>query len=121
MGSYNYSCLEGRADSLITRFGTAMTLTRTTETPDGVKPWIQVRTTTDYTVQGVRTEYTDREIDGTAVQAQDYKILLAAKDLSIVPEPDDTLTDGSTVTTIVRVRRVHPGDTDLVYTCQVRK
>jgi len=118
--AFNYAGLEQTADTLVDKFGAAMTLTRTTEGA-GADPFDPVRTETDYAVNGVRLNFSDREIDGTAVQHQDYKILLAAKDLTVVPEPDDVIADGSSEVTVVGVRRIHPGDTDLAYMCHVRK
>lgn len=61
-------------------------------------------TPSDVTVTGHLTEYKDRELNET-IKAGDRKLMLAASDLSWIPEPKDRAVIGSTVYDIVRVQQ----------------
>ncbi len=119
--AYNYAPLQATALRLITAFGKAITLRRTGQTvPDANKPWEVSAGNTDYTVQGMRVEYTAREIDGTVVRQGDRKYLVAASGLAITPQAGDQVLDTDTLT-VVNAEILSPASTALIYTLQVRK
>jgi hypothetical protein len=82
---------------------------------------VSTPTNTDYTWTVVQTFYSDRMVDGTSVKSGDRKLLGAAADLSVTPNPETdaivmdsltwqivdtgTQTDPATATWTLQVRR----------------
>ena len=106
------------------RVGMAMTLTRPSSTPATYDPATGVATAVaplSYTVQGVKPyPYMISEIDGTHILQGDLRVLMSTID-SVMPQPGDTLTAGTTVYRVMRATSLGPGTVDILYDVQVRK
>ena len=95
-----------------------VTLHRTTteyDAPTGVASVVP----TDYLWTVVVTEYADALVNGATIVAGDRKVLGAAADLEVVPDPEtDTLIiDGLTYTIVQRT----PDPANATHTLQVRR
>lgn len=113
--------LRSVASTLVGQFGRAFTLRRTATTHDPDTNSV-TETHTNYTVTGIQEDYNAVERDGQVVRFGDYRVLLAAQDLSITPTPaTDELRDGSTALTIVSVERIYSGEQVAAYRLQVRR
>lgn len=84
---------------------------------------------TDLDGRGLVLGYRDRDIDGKNIIAGDRKVILRVKGLGVVPAPGDTILLGVTVATlpggdpvsVVALKRVSLGGTDVHFACQVRE
>lgn len=74
-------------------------------------------TTTSETFRGVFVNYKEEDIDGTAVEADDRKLLLQARNATMVPDVGDVVDDE---VSLVNVRRIKSGETTIAYICQTR-
>lgn len=120
MTAYDYSRLQATALRLIDRFGRSVTLSRTAlGSGPAHKPG--TGSTSTYSCRAVFQDYSNFERDGTLILAGDRKVLVAAKGLSIEPQPGDKLIDGLDTYTVVRPSPIAPGATPLLYTLQVRR
>jgi hypothetical protein len=128
----SYSALAAKADSLITKFGRSMTLTRNDQADpsDPSKPWRGSTGAADVsiTVIGVFTDYTKEDVDGTLVRRGDKKVILSASAATTAAgssnskvEDYDALVDGGVSWNIVHTTVVEPGDTRIIYELQVRQ
>lgn len=103
---------------------TTSTITRTTEanynpeTGEADPP-----VTTTYSVKTSPPEaFKTLEIDGTNVLKGDFKVIVAARDLTIEPSPQtDTLTRASVVYKIIAVEPIVSGDQVAAYQLQCRR
>jgi hypothetical protein len=68
-------------------------------------------------VRGVFIDYRESDIDGTSILADDRKLLLQARDMTMIPAPGDVVGDDVQV---VSVRTIKSGNTIVAYTCQTR-
>tara|TARA_R110000772_G_scaffold268452_1_gene395602 strand:+ start:36000 stop:36341 length:342 start_codon:yes stop_codon:yes gene_type:complete len=106
---------------LLTEFGAAMTINRTTgESTDPVTFVVTPGTDTTLSPLGLIKPYSDAQIDGSLIQIGDRMIILDS------PAGEPLLTDTITTDTdnwpIVSIKSVKPDDaTAVVYFCQVRK
>jgi hypothetical protein len=66
-------------------------------------------TNADVTAKGVITKYRFEEIDGTMIQAQDVLIFLFPPDNSAIPQPNDTVLNGSTEYRVVKNEPLYVG------------
>jgi len=109
LAGFNYAKIQTVADRLITRFGYSGHILR--------------NNTTTYPCKLVLTEYTALEVDGVLIQSTDRKILIAAKNLNIEPNPEtDVVFGGDTLPwRIIRANRTAPGGVNLLWELQVRK
>ena len=77
--------------------------------------------TTDTQAFGLFTEFDQRQIDGSAIQAGDKLLLIAAEGLSAVPTPNYKVIDGAEVWNVVHVSTVRPGQTMVLYKLRIRR
>lgn len=112
---YDYSALASTAARLLTRFGRQLALRETNVI--GGDPWAPELGQTDTPVVGVIRDYRLEE-RGDLIPAGDQ---LAIIDGTATPTVAQKLIDGLTEFEIVSVTQAKPGDTVLVYFCQVRK
>lgn len=76
-------------------------------------------TTVTYTASGFKIGYEQMDIDGTLIQRGDQQLYVAA--LSFVrPATNEQIAVGDTIYTVVGVEVLAPGDTDILYTIQIR-
>ncbi len=66
------------------------------------------------------SNFSNREVDGSAVQRQDLKCLTAAKGASFTPEIGDTLIIGSTDYRIINADPIKAGDENAAWKLQLR-
>lgn len=74
---------------------------------------------TTFTAFGVKIGYEQSDIDGTLVQRGDQKLYVPALGF-IRPATNEQLEVGSETVTVVSVEVLAPGDTDILYTIQIR-
>ncbi len=121
---------------LINKNGRSVTLTQTTITPSVTEPWkIASTATATATIKAVfflneQSDFLavltqvagrgDQEVT-SALNEKSLQVLIAAKGLSFVPTPSDTLVDGDKTWEITRVDPTKPGPTAVMYELQVRR
>ena len=113
--SYDYAPIAATAARLLTRFGRTISLRSTNQV--GGDAWGPVFEQVDTPVVGVLRPYTLQE-RGDLIPAGDQ---LAILDGTASPTVAQKLVDGGIEMEIVSVSKVAPGNTPLVYFCQVRK
>jgi predicted transcriptional regulator of viral defense system len=111
--------LRAVAKSLIGEFGTAGTITRVTPGRYNIQAGTQAETTANTTVSGVVSAFKHYEL-GAEIRATDRKYLVAASDVTFVPDVDDRVTIGSDTYRIVRTREVQATDQAAVYELALR-
>ena len=118
----NYSDFVDFSSELINEFGREITIKRrSTDLIDPNKPWLGTQTTTtDHTVYGVFDTYVERNVPSSLVQAGDKRVFVPAKDLTIIPQLDDTVVDGSIENAIIFINTTSPGSADIIYELAIR-
>lgn len=114
-----YTGLASTAQSLLIKFGQAVTLTRRTTSFFDPYEGVEAYTETSITGYGAAFDYATNEIDGATIQAGDVKMLLNA--VSTSPAPGDTWTSGADVWQVVDVKRMAPSGTVVAYELRLRK
>ena len=104
---------------LIDRYGYGLTLKRTNSggTYNAATGTFGGGSTLTEAVRGVFVNYMEEDIDGTSILADDRKLLLQARGMTLTPESGDTLED---TVQIVNVRTIKAGETVIAYVCQTR-
>lgn len=113
--SYDYAPLAATAARLLARFGRSVFLRSTTQV--GGEAWNPVYQQADVPVMGIIRPYTLKE-RGDLIPDGDQ---LAILDGTASPTVAQKLIDGGIEMEIVSVSKAAPGNTALVYFCQVRK
>ena len=109
-----YSELAEVAVELLTEFGQAVTLTRTTgKSIDPVTGDITAGTSDDQETIGVIKPYSESLIDGTLIQVGDKEAIIMA---TIAPLTSDRINGMQ----IIKIIKINPAGTVLVYKVQVR-
>lgn len=75
--------------------------------------------TTTYTASGVKIGYEQSDVDGTLIQRGDQQLYVPALGF-VRPATNEQITVGEVVHTVVGVEVLAPGDTDILYTIQIR-
>ena len=101
---------------LITKYGRSLSLK--TEAFTGATPWAPTVTPTSTTITGVVSDYQQKDIDGTLIQAGDKKFVISS---AVVPTLAGRIVDGSLEYSIVSVTEIKPGATAVLYIVQGRK
>ena len=102
---------------LLADHGYDLVISRTTGTYNSATGIVETTITSQETFRGLFINYNLSDIDGTAVQNTDRKLLLRADTQTSIPEPGDKV--GSDVT-IIQVQKIQSGDTIIGYVCQTR-
>ena len=115
-----------RMITMVSRYGTAVTLTKPTYGAyDPASGNLGAGTSTNYTVKCYFADYNLTELANDSVVMGDRKALFPSVDTSGValPEPDeeDTITGQGDPVKIVGVRKIYSGDSLVCYICQVRE
>lgn len=74
-------------------------------------------TTTTETVRGMFINYMEEEVAGTSIEADDRKLILQARGMTMVPDTGDLVDDE---VQILDVRKIQSGATVIAYICQTR-
>lgn len=127
-----YGRLENVAADLISRFGRAIILRERARTLDSSAPWdstLAVETVTDYSTVGVFLDEGSKDLEArlsavsrlvlSPVEVSETRILIAAKDLGVVPDISMEIVDGSRTLAIKEVMPSAPGGTTLMYSIMV--
>lgn len=128
MTGFNYAKSRATAARLIKKFGQAGTIRRTTMT--GGDPWNPTPETNDYPCTLVVTEYTLKERESSLIGTSDKKVLISTEGVSIpaydndpasanAPTERDQIVIKGRAHEVVRVDPLEPGDTVVLWTCQV--
>lgn len=75
---------------------------------------------TTYNGQGVKVDYTAREIDGTRIRAGDVRVYLSVAGM-VAPRTGDVLMIEGAPWTVVNAATVQPGSITLLYDVQARR
>jgi len=111
-----YTDLQATASSLLASYGQAVTFTRSSKAT--FVPGTGVtKTDTTYTASLIVDNYSAVEIDGSAVQAGDMKVISYS---STAPAIDDTATVNGTKYRIMQVNPISPAGTVVAYELQFR-
>jgi hypothetical protein len=111
--------LRSTAKSLMDVFGTSVTVTRVT--PGTYKPLTgqQAETTTATTLNAVVDMYRSFELSDQ-IRAADRKLLVAASDVTFLPDVDDRVTISGDAYRIMSVNVMQGTDQAVVYELQIR-
>ena len=126
VAKFDYSRPRATAERLIARFGRDAALrVRTPGTPGTGDPWNPGSetggTVVDYPAKAAIVDYTQRERDGTRIQAEDRRALISTEGLAEVdPEAADELVLDGKPYAIVAMLALEPGGTVVMYDAQVR-
>jgi len=77
-------------------------------------------TTANVTFKGKVVNFEIKEINGTSIQRDDKKVILSAKDQTVVPNEKDKMRIDNKDFNIVSIRTVEENGVDLFYVLQVR-
>lgn len=114
------TALRDVASTVLSRFGTSVTIRTVTPGTYQTATGDATDTSSDAVVKGFWEEYRATEIIGL-VQQGDRKLTLAAKDLSAAPRVHkDKVVDGGKEYEIVSVEEVRSGDEAAIYVLQCR-
>lgn len=119
MTSFDYASMADTALALLERFGSTITLTRTTGS--STNPITGVETPgsdASVTTTGLLKPYPDRMVDGNRILASDRQLVLSNEQ---EPLPSDKPVVGGENWSIVDITTVSPAGTVVVYFCQVRR
>jgi hypothetical protein len=115
------SSLQNSAASLIARKGRSVTLAKLGASTYNTATGVASASSTNYTFNALVLAYSNRERDGTLIQAGDRKIVLTGKGAGATPEVGDTVTVGSITFKLVDVQVVVENTDNLIFTCQGRR
>lgn len=110
-----YDRLQATASRLIAQYGREVILLKRTTSGTAYNP---VVTENSHYVYGVQSEYKSHEIDGTLIQRNDKKFLVYSS--LVVPDTKDALQDGTKKYSIIDVKEIKPGTTNIFYEIQAR-
>ena len=124
-----YERLENTAVRLISEFGRTIAIRNRARTLDATSPWdstLAVETVTDYSTDGVFLDEGSSDLEArlsavsrlvlSPVEVNQTKVLVAARDLAVVPTIAMEVVDGSRTLAIKQVMPITPGDTTIMYT-----
>lgn len=121
----DYTSLAATAKRLIEKNGRTVTITKMSQTPaDPAKPHRARNPAADTSVTptAVVVPFESEQVDGSNVMVDDKMVMVAQESVSGVDlKSFDRLTDGSDEYDIVKVKKVNPGPTSVVYMIQVRR
>ncbi len=119
MSAAFYNKMAITAGKLLTKFGSTVTITRTTgRTDDPVTGAVVSGTTTTYSPKGILQTYRDDLVDGSRILSGDRLVVL---DDTIEPLTSDKLTINAELWNVVSITQSIPATIALVYFVQVRK
>jgi hypothetical protein len=119
--TFDYNKIQDTALSLIEKFGATATIKRPATTA-GAGAWnVSSQVSVTEIGKAVRTEYGLYNIDGSAIKVGDIKLLLAAKDLALIPTQGDILTFASIDYQVINIDPLAPADVIVVYKVQLRR
>lgn len=88
---------------------------------DAAQPWLgKAAAGSTSSVICVFVDYRASEIDGSIVQREDRRLLVAGESIAFVPSTDYEVIDGAVVWQVVNVQQVQPGSVEIMYDLQVR-
>lgn len=117
MSSFDYATTAATASRLLTRFGAACTLTRTTAGAYDPVTATAAETTTSLATVAAVFDYAQSYVDGTLVLAGDKQVFMAS---SPVPKQGDRFTWQGVALTIVNAKAISPAGTPVLYECVCR-
>ena len=114
-----YTGLAATALRLLTKFGTTVTITRTTgQSIDPVTGVVTPGTTANLSTTGLLKKYPDDLMDGTRIMTGDRSLILSNE---VEPLLTDNPVIGGESWSVVSIETVKPTSVALVYFVQVRK
>lgn len=117
----DYAKLATTAKRLIDNAGRSVTFRARSADKDASRPWLgKTAAASVGTGIGVFVEFGNAEIDGTLVQREDRRLLVASQDLGFEPTVDHEVVDESDVYQIIRAAQLKPGATSILWDLQVR-
>jgi len=116
----NWAGFANLAERQIAKNGRSMTVRKSTSTPNVLKPWEVTLASTDYTVIGVEKGFTAGQVDGQTIRSGDTRFLIDGKTLTVEPQAGWIIVDSDVQWRVVSIKRVNPGDLDILYTFHVR-
>lgn len=76
---------------------------------------------TDTTIFGVFTDYSQNEVNDTLIMAGDKLVIVSALDFTTPPKLNDFVIDGSDYYKVLSIETVKPASIAIIYKLQVRK
>lgn len=109
-----YSKLKSTGSRMIQKYGRQIQLIKITKSEADYNP---VLSELAVPVYALCSDYNVGEIDGTLIQVDDKKYLLAA---DIAPSVNDMIQDGDRRLSIIRIKEEKPGNSTVYYEVQAR-
>ena len=114
--SFDYTKTKGTADRLINSFGAALAFSRETGETFDPSTGQTTSTTESFNRDVVWTEYRNQQIDGTAVQRGDARLIVSGE-----VEIGDKVTKNGTEWRILDVNPLQPANLAVIYIAQARQ
>lgn len=120
MAVKDYTATRATAEKMLTKFGGVAAIR--VETPGNGPAYAPgTPTTEDYACTIVITDYTANERMGTAIEANDKKVLVSTSGLAITPTVSDKLVVASKAYPIVNIKSLSPAGVVVMWEMQVRR
>lgn len=117
----NYQAIANTADKLISKYGSEITCSRSSETRYDTFLSAQVSDdVTDYIVKGLVDSYSVSEVDNNLIQRGDVRLYLSPI-TEVEPLVSDTFIWDEKTYDIISVIKLRPASTTLIYECQGRE
>ena len=113
--SFDYAKMKSTASRLLKKFGKPITIQVLTGEADDPVTMSKVSTYTNSTGYGVTMPIKSNEVDGSLILASDVRLIIENIDLEPVV---GSLYDGYRVVSVMPLK---PANTNLIYTCILRK
>lgn len=97
-------CFDQIRDEMVLCFGVSVTVTTVAEGSYATATRSVSNTDTGTVVNGMWADFTDAEIDGTAIQVGDRRLLVVASDLATKPDASARVTIGTHVMKVIDVK-----------------
>lgn len=117
--SFDYAEIRALAAELLSEFGAAGVLARTTPGTYDADEGEMAAAETTQTVTACMFPYGDKFVDGTNILASDRQAFISALGVT-PPQAGDVLAWGGEVFAVVRVKNLGPAGVFVLYECQVR-
>jgi hypothetical protein len=115
-----YDDLQKTAGNMLGQFGQSLTITSKSVGAYDPATGASIVTGTTKTGIGAIFDYGTKDIDGQLVLQGDKKLILSQIGIDNI-DVDDTVTIGSKVYTVIMVKEINPGGTNVMYICQLRQ
>ena len=119
----DYAAIQLKAQTKIADYGSSMTVRVTTRGSYNATTDTYAESNTDYSVSGLRRDYSNHEIaGGSLIKVNDVELMISDAGLPALREEDNiSIIDGDSTWYPVRIKPLKPGGTVLLYKIQAAR